>query len=251
VAFGRALLGRIGALSPDDEESSFKCFHILTIKTSSLYKIHRMQFIRAASTHNRLPTPGCDATSTVSSATRTSFFRVCNQVYLAMFDARQAERLAQNSLKGKCIIVPAASAFKDDLDLDMKDDCFLPSSLIEIYKFNEMSNQISRRNADSKLVFSTGSTLKVQTRVSFLVGCYMMLSLGTDADETYEVFKNCDVFSFYNGLGHHNLLDCWRSVQSVISMGWIDFHDDLIGECDEELTINMEEFIHYSRYLHH
>jgi hypothetical protein len=205
-----------------------------------------MEFVRTASTHNWLP----DATSTVSSATRTSFFRVRYQIYLAMYDARQAERLAHNSLKGKCVIVPAASAFKDDLDLDIKDDCFLPSSLIEIYKFNEMSNQIARRNADSKLVFSTGSTLKVQTRVIFLVGCHMMLSLGTDADETYEVFKNFEVF-FDDGLDHHNLLDCWKSLQSVVSMGWIDFHDDFISECDEELTINMEEFSHYSRYLPH
>jgi hypothetical protein len=64
-------------------------------------------------------------------------------------------------------------------------------------------------------------------------------------------FQEFEEFLFDDGFGHHNLFYCWKSVQSVTSMSWIDFCDDFIGECDKVLTINMEEFIHFSTYPPH
>ena len=184
---------------------------------------------------------------TETNPTKSSFFHVHNQLYLALYDVKQAERMAHHSLKLKYVVVPICSSASNSSETWVNDttDGFIPASLIELYKFDEMANQIARRNADHKLVFSAGRNLQVQMRAAFLIGCHMVMSHGFDADKVFQIFKS---FEEFFGCSQVGILDCWRALHRAKSAGWVDFQERFdFDSCDETVAINMEEFIHYSR----
>jgi hypothetical protein len=178
---------------------------------------------------------------------KSSFFHIHKELYLALYDEEQAERMAHHSLQLKFVIVPILSTVdpQESCSGNNKTVLFLPASLIEVYKFDEMTNQVARRNADHKLVFSAGRNVHFQTRAAFLVGCHMVMSHGFDAEKTFQVFKSFEEFFDWSQIG---ILDCWRALYRAKSAGWIDFQERFdFGSDDGTMTINMEEFIHYSR----
>ena len=184
-------------------------------------------------------------------ALKSSFFRAHTRLYVAFYDERQTERMSRHSLNVKYIIVPMASALRDDGDIG-KPECFtVPSSLVEIYKFNEITDQIARRNADHKLVFSAGCSVNGQIKVVFLVGCHLIMSRGLDADQTYDIFSSFEELFVHLGCNQVNILDCWRALHRSTCLGWIDFRGciNTCTEGEEDETINMEEFMHYSRSM--
>ena len=118
-----------------------------------------------------------------------SFFPVTRDLYLALFDADQAKRMAQHSLKVKYIVVPMAAMCRCTKEDDLA-NTFTPSSLIEIYKFDAMANQIKRQNSGQKLIFASGRNVSVQRRATFLIGCHVIMSHGLDADTTFSMLEN-------------------------------------------------------------
>ena len=179
--------------------------------------------------------------------TKTSFLCAHPRLYIAFYDERQAQKMAHHSLKVKYIMVPMASALKDDSDIRTQNQSIVPSSLIDIYDFNEMANQIARKNGDHRLVFSAGSNVKIQIKVVFLIGCHMILSQGLDADQIFAIFRSFEELFVDLKCSQVNILDCWRALHRSTCAGWIDFRERFGYECDRDQTIDMEEFIHYSR----
>jgi hypothetical protein len=184
----------------------------------------------------------------VKTATKSSFFQVYQQIYIALYDEQQAERMAHHAISGRFVIVPRNKSCKESLKSFSDGSGFLPSSLVDIYKFNEMSNRIARRNPDSKLIFVTGSNMDGRSRVVFLIGCHMMMSFGMDVTNVYLIFKRFDEFFVDKGGSKHHILDSWGAVERAAHVGWIDFEERFNREDDDEGTIDMEEFIHYSRF---
>ncbi len=155
--------------------------------------------------------------------------------------------MARHSLKLKYVIVPIIQTVGNSQEMCGNDttDEFLPASLIELYRFDEMANQIARRNADHKLVFSGGRNLQLQMRAAFLIGCHMIMSHGLDSENVFQIFKSFEEFFGSTQVG---ILDCWRALHLAKTAEWVDFQERFDCDyCDETKTINMEEFIHYSR----
>jgi hypothetical protein len=159
--------------------------------------------------------------------------------------------MAQHSLKAKYIVVPMTAMCRYTQEGNLARS-FTPSSLIELYKFDVMANQIERQNADQKLVLAAGRNIQVQSRAIFLIGCHMIMSHGLNAESTYSIFKHVKELFTRNESGLVNLLDCWCAVDSAKSNGWIDFKERFDMESEEKPdneTIDMDQFIHYSRCI--
>ena len=186
-----------------------------------------------------------DSPSTIK--TKCSFFNVHTRIYVALYDEKQAQRMAQHALKTKYIIIPVSAVWKRDHDSGIEEENFTVSSLIEIYKFDEMANQMARRNADHKLVYTAGCSVRGQIKVVFLIGCHMIMSLGLDAEHVHNIFKSFDEFFVRCDESQVNALVCWRALHRAACASWINFQERFDLERGDERTINMEEFIHYSR----
>ena len=184
----------------------------------------------------------------MKTAAKSSFFQVYEQIHVALYDEQQAERMSLHAITGKFIMVPRNKSCKENSNSLSDRNGFYPSSLVDIYKFNEMSNQIARRNPDSKLIFLAGSSIEARSTVIFLIGCHMMMSLGMDVANVYQIFKKFDEFFADKAGSKLHILDRWKAVERAANVGWIDFEERF--NCENEYddgTIDMEEFIHYAR----
>ena len=131
-------------------------------------------------------------------------------------------------------------------------ESFTPSSLTELYRFDVTANQIQRRNADHKLVFAAGRSLHLQRRAIFLIGCHVIMSHGFDAESTFSIFKPYKELLEANESDRTNILDSWHALDLAKSMEWLNFQEFFNIESNNGsnvATLDMEEFIHYSRYL--
>ena len=206
-----------------------------------------MAFVRAASAIGQQKSRPALQSNQLSG----SFSPITSNLYFALFDADQTEKMAQHTLKTKYIVVPMTAMCKYTQEGNIADH-FTPSSLSEFYRFNVMANQIKRRNADHKLVFAAGRNIQVQRRAVFLIGCHVIMSHGLDSESTFSFFKNSKELFASNGRGQVNILDCWHALDRAKSIGWIDFQELFNIESTKDIdiaTLDMEEFIHYSRYF--
>jgi hypothetical protein len=178
-----------------------------------------------------------------SSASR--FVQIHEHLFLALYEETNAYKMAQHTLKTKYLVVPCLHIVEKYVY-----ESFVPSPLQEIYKFDELANQTARRSSDLRLVFCAGLNSAVQTRVVFLLGCHLVVSLGMDPEQVFSIFHRVENFRSKECTG---LLQGWWSLQCAKNMGWINFQDPfeledgcLDGHAD---TIRMDEYVHYSRFL--
>jgi hypothetical protein len=189
-----------------------------------------MDFGRAASTqakavHNAL----------MNSHGATGLVQAYDHLFLALYEETQAKRMAQHTLKSKFVVVPCVH-FVETNGCEQ----FVPSPLQEIYRFDELANQASRQNAGLRLVFCAGLNPALQARVAFLLGCHMLISLEMDPGTVYAIFRK-------QGCIGEGLLAGWWALLCAKTMGWINFQDHFqLDDADHE-TIQMDEYLHYSR----
>ena len=163
-----------------------------------------------------------------------SFVHVHNRLYLALYDTDQAEIMARHELKFNFLVVPVhqtgagpvANRANETGGCGEETESFNPSSLIEIFKFDEMACTLERKNPTMKLVFCTGAGLASQVRVAFLIGCHMIMSLGVGFEETNLSFK------LFHGMferfspadaGGVTVENCWRALTRAKCLNWVDF----------------------------
>ena len=173
------------------------------------------------------------------------FFHVYDRAYLVPFVGKHADRLVQQVLNKKYLIIPMDSKIKECAVA--AEQTFVPNSLIEIYKFDEMVRHFERRNSQHILVFSTGSSKEVQGRVAFLIGCTLIMSKSLDVCEVRRIFQKIGGFLRQSSRHQESIMDCWQALYQAKSLVWLDFREQLVPDSDEESTINIEELIHYSR----
>lgn len=169
------------------------------------------------------------------------------RLHIVTLDGTNAERMAQCMLKKKHLVVFIASKSEEYPVHAAPRDCFDPSSLIEIYKFDEMVNTIARRNPDQMLVFSVGSETETQARAAFLIGCHLIMSSCLDPDEVRRVFQWSDGNLGPTARVCNTIFGCWRALHHAKALAWIDFRDRFGRVCDDSMTIDMAELMHYSR----
>ena len=179
---------------------------------------------------------------------KSSFYHVHKQMYLALHEEEQTKSLAEHSWKHKSVVVNMSMNCRYTQNCGLTES-FSPASLVEIYRFDEMANQVSRRNIDNKLIFAAGLSVHVQARVAFLVGCHLIMSHGLDAEQTHSIFKNFEEFFIFEDKDNNiNNLACWRALYTAKNATWVDFQERFDLQCDDDIpTICMPEFIHYAR----
>ena len=175
-----------------------------------------------------------------------SFLHIYDRAYFVRFERRHAERMttAQQALNKKFFIIDALSIFDDqDFATELS---FVPSSLIEIYKFSNMVSMYERRNAQDLLVFAAGTNQAVQRKTAFLVGCHLIMSKSLDAQQVLEVFNVLhDLLN--KKYEEVSAMDCWQALYQAKSLAWLTFSDPLEQSSHDAGTIDMDELIHYAR----
>ncbi len=79
------------------------------------------------------------------------------------------------------------------------------------------------------------------------------MSHGLNVESTFSIFKNIKSLFEKHDVDQMSILDCWFSLYSAKSNGWINFQERFDLDSIENLEINtieMNEFIHYSRYFY-
>ena len=178
--------------------------------------------------------------------TYSSCFHVHDRTYMFHFVGKHAERVAKQVLNKKYIIVSMESKINNSPVAAEQN--YVPSSLIEIYKFDEMVKRLERRNAGHILIFSTGSSKEVQDRVVFLIGCTLIMSKTLGVSEVCRIFDRIDILR-QNNSNKKGAIDCWNALYQAKRLAWLDFSEPFDRDCADESIINIEELIHYSRKL--
>ena len=175
-----------------------------------------------------------------------SFLRMHDRAYLACFEENHAARMARHVLSKKYSIVPLPSSLNE---FDFPAERFVPSSLTEIYKFDEMVQRFERNMEECVIVFSAGRSKYSQRRVAFLIGCHLIISKCCFAHDVYQCF--CGPHEILgDNVQKAIIMDCWKALHKVRSLAWIDFRERFTQSTSQAGSIDMEEFMHYSRCMH-
>jgi hypothetical protein len=150
--------------------------------------------------------------------------------------------MSQNILLGKCVLVQMSSCSNSGTS-------FVPSSLTEIFRFDEMLRTTVRHNPGHKLVICTNVGAYVQTKTVFLTGCHLMMTHSFTFRQTFEAFKHLKgLLPSFDETQLTSLPCCWMALYRAKCLGWVDFGDIFdIGPAD---SIFIEEYIHYARQVH-
>jgi hypothetical protein len=126
---------------------------------------------------------------------------------------------------------------------------FSPCSLEEIHEFAMKTWKMERTSKGKNIVFCTDPEPNLVSRSVFLIGCFLIMFHDLDHDQTYEKFTSVHDSLQDQMRPHLSLLSCWRAVHRSKELGWIDFREvfDEAEEEEEPDSIQMEEYLHYSR----
>ena len=188
-----------------------------------------------------------------TASTCSSFIQIHKNLFLALYDQIQAKAMAIHELNQNYVIIPVHRAALVDFDYrtEIESKPFVPSSLGQVYSFDQMIRGISRKNAGSKLVICTGTEIPVQLRIAFLLGSHLVMTHCYDIEALYSSFEPMnDILSNAreNSDVHLSIWSSWRALACAKSMNWLDFWEVFdTGDCASNTHINIEEFLHYAR----
>jgi hypothetical protein len=177
---------------------------------------------------------------------------IYGRLHLTLHDAEDAAKVALIDCEtSNFIVIPRISNDdKHGQDRQVGEQGFDPSSLTEIFKFDEMIRQIERKYPSQKLVLCAGRSLLLQARTAFLVGCHLIISRGTEIEEAYLALERLHgVFdqvlqSNNNGL---SVRSCLSAVYAAKNKVWIDFQERFDAMPAMPRTIQIDEYMHYAR----
>jgi hypothetical protein len=175
---------------------------------------------------------------------RTSFVNIHSRLYLALYTEEQTERIAQHELICHFLIVPLLPS---PSSMQIEEQNIISSSLEEIYKFDQMCHAVMRQNENTKIVFCTGCDQGHQFKITFLLGCHMIMSHGLSSERVLTQFRSLKEMFDADG-EDGSMQSSWRAISWAKEMGWIDFRETFERGLDKMNVIQMDEYLHYSRY---
>ena len=177
---------------------------------------------------------------------RTSFFCLHGRFYLALFGVEQAEKISRHELGSNYVLITYQQTIAEAIIID--DENTGLSSLEEIYKFDLMLQAKMRQNRGAKFVICTGAQESCQLKTAFLLGCYMIMSLGLTPKETADLFQPIRRRFDDSKLGGA-MLSSWTALHEARCMGWVNFQETFDLGSDGRFAIEMDEYMHYARCL--
>jgi hypothetical protein len=131
-------------------------------------------------------------------------------------------------------------------------DQYIPPSLTEICKFDEMLCRIERNNPNRKLVICAGKYLIHQAQIAFLVRLYLIISRGIKWKDAYTALKKMHgifdlvLSSKYVGLGL-SIRICLSAIYAAKIRKWIDFRENFNALPARPQSIHIDEYMHNGR----
>jgi hypothetical protein len=145
----------------------------------------------------------------------------------------------------KQTVVVSMEIFCKELD-DRLD--FLPISLEDISRFYDFirSTCHSSTRSQNHIIFCTGPVYRIQFGTVFLLGCYMLIC-GLNSEEVRHA-----LYPFERTMGRFqcNGMSCndfWSAIYRVMRNRWVTFDEVYLSDASNGTSIEIEEYIHYSR----
>ena len=170
----------------------------------------------------------------------SGIMHVFGDLYITFLESEAAESMSQNILLGKCVLVQMSACANSG-------PSFVPSSLTEIFRFDDMLRTTLRHNPGHKMVICTNVDAYVQTKTVFLTGCHLMMTHGFSFRQTSEAFKHLKGFLPSFDENQLSLPCCWMALYRAKCLGWVNFGD--IFDFGPEDSIFIEEYMHYARQI--
>ena len=184
----------------------------------------------------------------------SSFMQIHRHIYLALYDQVQAKTMANQQLNQNYLIVPLHQSQTDVLltedNSEDNSQAFTPSTLAQIYKFDQILRDISRKNVGAKLVFCSGTERLAQSKIAFLFGCHLLMTHCVDLESVIMAFAPMNhIFGVTEpSSDSFSVWSCWRALACAKQMDWLDFWEVFdTGDCSD-CCIKIEEFLHYARW---
>jgi hypothetical protein len=173
---------------------------------------------------------------------------VHNRLYLALISPEQAGGIIQDEPSARFLLAPLSSLKKCEIENSAS---FAPSTLAEIYRFDEAARAQQRRHPCMKIVFPTGPHRTAQVKTAFMLGCHMIMSHGCGFEETFLAFKNVGQIFGESDIADNevSVKSCWRAMCQAKCRNWIDFTMSEFSGRDhcQDSYIDMDEHMHYAR----
>ena len=128
-------------------------------------------------------------------------------------------------------------------------NAFSTPSLVELFRFDKLLHNIAKAKPDCKLLVCAGIDPQQQIAISFMLACHLIMSGSLGFEEACLAFQPLleQVSSYIDTAAFKNAL---RAICCAKCMGWIDFRSDEEKVTQKPGSIEMDEYIHYSRYAH-
>jgi hypothetical protein len=166
------------------------------------------------------------------------FVHVFNGMSLAFSEVVWAEAMAHHMLLGKHITIP--------LHCSSQTTSFEPSSLTEIFRFDEHVRAAQRHNPGFKIIVCTQRSLAVQSKAIFLMGCHLIMSQEFSAKEAIDNLGGLPESRLPTEDNELSLSCCWTALYRAKALNWIDFGDIFDIGVEDTSRIFIEEYIHYA-----
>jgi hypothetical protein len=172
---------------------------------------------------------------------------IYGRLHLTLHDAEDAAKVALiDSETSNFLVIPKLS---NDKKLDEAgEQGFDPSSLSEIFRFDQMICQIELKYPSQKLVLCAGRSMLLQARAAFLVGCHLIISRGNELEETYMALERLHgVFEKVSWNVGVSVRSCLSSIHTAKKRDWIDFRERFDTLPTKSRSIPIQEYMHYAR----
>ena len=191
----------------------------------------------------------------------SSFMQIHRHIYLALYDQAEAKKIAMDELIQNYLIIPLHQSrdweTTSSYEIKETDDAnaiFVPSTLAQIYKFDQMIRDVSRKHPGVKLVFCTGIKRLVQLKIAFLLGCHLLMTHCVYLEGVFIAFDPMsdvlDGSCSGTDLQGDDMVQCgWRSLAQARQMEWLNFWEVFDRGDNSECSIMIEEFVHYARFV--
>ena len=217
-------------------------------KLSFRYIYHWWKVDCAKPVQKSFQEPSKFASSTKDIASE-SFVHLHSRLYLSCLEPDMASQIMQQALNTTVFVVPLTEILQSIYSKpDSLLKTFVPNTLIEIFKFDEMACLLQRKDFGMKLVFCVGQNQILLSRAVFLIGCHLIMSLGVSYESTIRTFHNfyeCPFFRFQDE-NSVSIQSCWKALSHAKSLNWVNFRNFLSSDV-QSTCIDLDEHMHYSR----
>ena len=177
-----------------------------------------------------------------------SMLHIYNNLYISLKDIENFKCSLDVDMKN--IVLIPFNARQQSYEEDNTSDhtgSFQPSYLAAIYRFDERINKVSLTNDGKKLVFVTRRDTQSRVRLSFLIGCHLIMAHGLGFEETSLAFRPLWELHEHISCSEKSVEKSLRAFCCARCLNWIDFGKSVKALEESKQTIDMEEFEHYSR----